>query len=50
MMTWDSYNDLSNVMKHLAGYGVMKDHPFEKFSKIIDWGNRYIIKVVSATK
>ena len=28
MMTWDSYNDLSNVMKRLAVYGVMKDHPF----------------------
>tara|TARA_B110000977_G_scaffold117646_1_gene151865 strand:+ start:430 stop:654 length:225 start_codon:yes stop_codon:yes gene_type:complete len=50
MMTWDSYNDLSNVMKQLAGYGVMKDLPFEKFSKIIDWGNRCIMKIVSATK
>jgi hypothetical protein len=28
MMAWDSYNDLSNVMKRLAVYGVMKDHPF----------------------
>ena len=50
MMTCDSYNDLSNVMKQLAGYGVMKDLPFEKFSKIIDWGNRCIMKIVSATK
>jgi|TARA_B110000977_G_scaffold49514_1_gene67279 hypothetical protein len=50
IMTWDSYNDLSNVMKHLSGYGVMKDLPFEKFNKIIDWRNRYIMKVVSATK
>ena len=30
MMTWDSYNDLSNVMKRLAVYGVMKDHPLLK--------------------
>ena len=37
-------------MKQLAGYGVMKDLPFEKFSKIIDWGNRCIMKIVSATK
>ena len=50
IMTWDSYNDLSNVIKHLAGYGVMKDLPFEKFNEIIDWRNRYIMKVVSATK
>ena len=50
IMTWDSYNDLSNVMKHLSGYGVMKDLPFEKFNEIIDWRNRYIMKVVSATK
>ena len=50
MMTWDSYDNLSNVMKHLAGYGVMDGLPYEKFSKIIDWGNRYIMKVISATK
>ena len=50
MMTWDSYDNLSNVMKHLAGYGVMDGLPYEKFSKIIDWENRYIMKVISATK
>ena len=50
MMTWDSYDNLSNVMKHFAGYGVMDGLPYEKFSKIIDWENRYIMKVISATK
>ena len=49
MMTWDSYNNLENVMKHLAGYGVMEGLPFEKFTEIIEWENRYIMKVVSST-
>jgi hypothetical protein len=33
IMVWSSFNDLSNVMNHLAGYSVMKDLLFEKFNK-----------------
>jgi len=49
MMTWDSYDSLENVMKHLAGYGVIEGLPFDKFTKIIEWENRYIMKVISST-
>jgi len=49
MMTWDSYDNLENVMKHLGGYGVIEGLPFDKFSEIIEWENRYIMKVISST-
>ena len=49
MMTWDSYDSLENVMKHLGGYGVIEGLPFDKFSEIIEWENRYIMKVISST-
>jgi len=50
MMTWDSYTNLSDVMMHLAGYGVIEGLPFEKFEDPIEWENRYILKVISSTK
>jgi hypothetical protein len=49
-MTWDSYTNLSDVMMHLAGYGVIEGLPFEKFEDPIEWENRYIFKVISSTK
>ena len=49
MMTWDSYNSLAAVMKHLAGYGVVKGLPYDKLSEPIEWENRYIMKVISST-
>jgi hypothetical protein len=50
MMTYDSYTNLSDVMKHLAGYGVIEGLPFEKFGDPIEWENRYILKVILSTK
>ena len=50
MMTYDSYSNLSDVMKHLAGYGVIEGLPFEKFGDLIEWENRYILKVILSTK
>jgi len=49
MMTWDSYDNLENIMKHLGGYGVIEGLPFDKFSEIIEWENRYIMRVISST-
>ena len=49
MMTYDSYSNLSDVMKHLAGYGVIEGLPFEKFGDPIEWENRYILKVILST-
>ena len=50
MMTWDSYTNLSDVMKHLGGYGVIEGLPFEKFKDPLEWENRYILRVIASTK
>ena len=49
MMTWDSYKSLENVMKHLGGYGVIEGLPFGEFAEVIEWENRFIMRVVSST-
>ena len=49
MMTWDSYKSLENVMKHLGGYGVIEGLPFDEFTEVIEWENRFIMRVVSST-
>ena len=48
-MAWDSYDNLENDKKRLGGYGVIEGLPFDKFSEIIEWENRYIMKVISST-
>ena len=33
IMTWNRYDNLSNIMKHLASNGGIEDLYFEKFSE-----------------
>ena len=49
MMTYDSYDNLANAMRHLAGEGVIEGLPFDKLSPI-SWEMRPLMKVVSATE
>ena len=48
LMFYDSYDSLANVMKHLAGEGVIKGLPMDKLSKF-SWEMRPIMKVISST-
>jgi len=48
LIFYDSYDSLANVMKHLAGEGVIKGLPMDKLSKI-SWEIRPIMKVISFT-
>ena len=48
VMFYDSYDSLSNVMKHLDGEGIIKGLPMDKLIKV-NWEMRPIMKVISAT-
>ena len=48
-MFYDSYDNLANAMRHLAGDGVMKGLPFDKMEKAV-WEMRPLMKVVAGTE
>jgi hypothetical protein len=48
IMFYDSYDNLTNVMKHLAGEGIIKGLPMDKIVKV-DWEMRPVMKVISST-
>ena len=49
VMFYDSYDNLANAMRHLAGDGVMKGLPFDKMEKAV-WEMRPLMKVIAATE
>ena len=48
IMFYDSYDNLTNVMKHLADEGIIKGLPMDKIVKV-DWDMRPVMKVISST-
>ena len=48
VMFYDSYDSLTNVMKHLAGEGIIKGLPMDKIVKV-NWEMRPVMKVISST-
>ena len=48
IMFYDSYDNLTNVMKHLAGEGIIKGLPMDKIVKV-DWEMRPVMKIISST-
>ena len=49
VMFYDSYDNLANAMRHLAGEGVMKGLPFDKMEKAV-WEMRPLMKVIAGTE
>ena len=48
-MTYDAFDSMSNLMKHLSGEGAaMKSLDLDKLERI-DWESRYVLEIVSST-
>ena len=48
-MTYDAFDSMSNLMKHLSGEGAaMKSLDLDKLERI-NWESRYILEIVSST-
>ena len=48
-MTYDAFDSMSNLMKHLSGEGAaIKSLDLDKLERI-DWESRYVLEIVSST-